>query len=139
MVNLANLEALGARRLAELLLELGIEDAGIKRRLRLELSAEAGTEAIAGAICKRLTALRQGRSFVVVAECPDIPIRQPSDPQRYLASFAARVARKDVIAVSPRRCNEIRLYGELRPRHRNLDAGSILSAPAGLPRCSRCG
>src|SRR3954454_8592813 len=30
VVNLANLEALGARRLAELLLELGIADAGIK-------------------------------------------------------------------------------------------------------------
>ena len=44
VVNLANLEALGARRLAELLLELGIGDAGIKRRLRLELSAEAGAE-----------------------------------------------------------------------------------------------
>ena len=64
VVNLANLEALGARRLAELLLELGIGDAGIKRRLRLELSAEAGAEAVAGDIGKRLTALRQGRSFV---------------------------------------------------------------------------
>jgi hypothetical protein len=63
-VNLANLEALGAQRLAELLLELGIGDAEIKRRLRLELSAEAGAEAVAGAIGKRLTALRQGRSFV---------------------------------------------------------------------------
>src|SRR4051812_16969785 len=31
-VNLANLEALGARRLAELLLELGAEDARTKRR-----------------------------------------------------------------------------------------------------------
>ena len=41
-VNLANLEALGAKRLAEILLELGMGDAGVKRRLRLELSAEAG-------------------------------------------------------------------------------------------------
>src|SRR3954465_14934689 len=63
-VNLANLEALGAKRLAELLLELGIGDAGIKRRLRLELSAEAGAEGVAGAVGKPLTALRQGRSFV---------------------------------------------------------------------------
>jgi hypothetical protein len=63
-VNLANLEALGAKRLAEILLELGTEDAGIKRRLRLELSAEAGAEAVAADIGKRLTALRQARSFV---------------------------------------------------------------------------
>ena len=61
-VNLANLEALGAKRLAEILLELGAEDAGIKRRLRLELSAEAGAEAIAADIGKRLAALRQAPS-----------------------------------------------------------------------------
>ncbi len=63
-VNLANLEALGAKKLAEILLELGVGDAGIKRRLRLELSAEAGAEAVAADIGKRLTTLRQARSFV---------------------------------------------------------------------------
>jgi hypothetical protein len=63
-LNLDNLEALGAKRLAELLLELGAGDAGIKRRLRLELSAEAGAEAVAADIGKRLTTLRQARSFV---------------------------------------------------------------------------
>ena len=46
-LNRDNLEALGARRLAEILLELGAGDVGIKRRLRLELSAEAGAEAVA--------------------------------------------------------------------------------------------
>ncbi len=59
-VDLANLETLGAKRLAEILLELGAEDAGIKRRLRLELRAEA----VAADIGKRLTTLRQARSFV---------------------------------------------------------------------------
>src|SRR4051794_32720869 len=63
-LNLDNLEALGARRLAELLLELAAGDAAAKRRLRLELSAEAGPEAIAADIGKRLAALRQARSFV---------------------------------------------------------------------------
>ena len=63
-VYLANLEALGARRLAEILLELGAEDAAVKRRLRLELRAEAGAEAVAADIGKRLTTLRQARSFV---------------------------------------------------------------------------
>lgn len=59
-VNLANLEALGAERLAEILLELGSEDAAIKRRLRLELRAETRTEAVAADIGKRLVTLRQG-------------------------------------------------------------------------------
>ncbi|MFL6180527.1 MAG: DUF6880 family protein, partial [Actinomycetes bacterium] len=63
-LNLDNLEALGAKRLAELLLELGAGDAGVKRRLRLELSAEAGAEAVAADLGKRLTTLRQARSFV---------------------------------------------------------------------------
>ncbi|MFZ1425550.1 MAG: DUF6880 family protein [Geminicoccaceae bacterium] len=63
-LNPANLEALGARRLAEILLELGTGDAGIKRRLRLELAAEAGAEAVAADLGKRLTTLRQARSFV---------------------------------------------------------------------------
>ncbi len=63
-VDLTNLKALGAKRLAEMLLELAAEDAGIKRRLRLELRAEAGPEAVAADIGKRLITLRQARSFV---------------------------------------------------------------------------
>ena len=63
-LNLDNLQALGARRLAGLLLELAAGDAAAKRRLRLELSAEAGPEAVAADIGKRLAALRQARSFV---------------------------------------------------------------------------
>src|SRR3954469_7244751 len=63
-LNLDNLQALGAKRLAELLLELAAGDAAAKRRLRLELSAEAGAEAVAADIGKRLAALRQARSFV---------------------------------------------------------------------------
>ena len=61
---LENLEGLGARRLAELLLEFGEEDAEIKRRLRLELAGEAGAEVIAADITKRLAALRRARSFI---------------------------------------------------------------------------
>src|SRR5436305_6235012 len=63
-LNLDNLQALGAKRLAELLLELAAGDAAAERRLRLELSAEAGPEAVAADIGKRLAALRQARSFV---------------------------------------------------------------------------
>ena len=62
-LNQANLEALGAARLAELLLDLA-KDAAVKRRLRLELSAESGAEAIAADLGKRLTSLRQAKSFI---------------------------------------------------------------------------
>ena len=63
-VTLENLEGLGARWLAELLLEFSEEDAEIKRRLRLELAGEAGAEVIAADIAKRLVALRRARSFI---------------------------------------------------------------------------
>src|SRR4051794_16715468 len=79
-LNLDNLEALGARRLAELLLELAAGDAAAKRRLRLELSAEAGPEAVAADIGKRLAALRQARSFVDWQKRP--PLVRGPDPQR---------------------------------------------------------
>src|SRR4051795_6963993 len=63
-LNLDNLEALGAKRLAELLLELAAGDAAAKGRLRPEPSAEAGPGAVAADIGKRLATLRQARAFV---------------------------------------------------------------------------
>ena len=59
-----NLVALGAGRLAAILVELADDDAEIKRRLRLELAAQDGGETIAAEVGKRLAALRSARSFV---------------------------------------------------------------------------
>ena len=59
-----NLAALGAERLAAILVELADGDAEVKRRLRLELAAQAGGDSIAAEIGKRITALRSARSFV---------------------------------------------------------------------------
>ena len=59
-----NLAALGAERLAAILIELAADHATIKRRLRLELAGEAGGDAIAAQIGKRLAALRSARSFI---------------------------------------------------------------------------
>jgi hypothetical protein len=42
-LNARNLEALGAKRLAELLIDLSTGDAAAKRRLRLELAGTNGT------------------------------------------------------------------------------------------------
>lgn len=63
-VALDSLAALGAERLAAILVELADSDAEIKRRLRLELAAQTGGDTVAAEIGKRLAALRSARSFV---------------------------------------------------------------------------
>ena len=59
-----NLAALGPERLADILVDLAQGSAEVKRRLRLELTAEAGGDIIAAEIGKRLIALRSARSII---------------------------------------------------------------------------
>jgi hypothetical protein len=59
-----NLQALGAPRLAELLLEICAGDAGLKRRLRIELAAAASPAEAAREVRKRLATLARSRAFV---------------------------------------------------------------------------
>jgi hypothetical protein len=59
-----NLEALGARRLAELLIDIAEDDAAVKRRLRLELAAREAPESVAAEVRKRLGQIARARSFV---------------------------------------------------------------------------
>ena len=63
-VTLDNLLGLGPDRLATILFDLAESDAEIKRRLRLEIVAQSGGEAIAAEIAKRLTALKAAKSFI---------------------------------------------------------------------------
>ena len=58
------LEALGARRLAELLIEISARDAAVKHQLRLELAGTEGPTGVAREIRKRLAAIRRSLSFV---------------------------------------------------------------------------
>jgi len=60
----ANLVHLGAPRLADLLIEAGAGNANLKRRLRLELAAEAGPDLLALEIDKRITAVSIARTRV---------------------------------------------------------------------------
>ena len=53
-VTLHNLAALGAERLAAILVDLAETDAEVKRRLRLELAAQVGGDSIAAEIGKRI-------------------------------------------------------------------------------------
>ena len=63
-LNKDNLTALGAERLADLLLEVSTGSADIKRRLRLELSHSVGATELARDVRKRLVSLRKSTSFV---------------------------------------------------------------------------
>lgn len=63
-LNHANLTALGADRLAALLLEVSTGSAEIKRRLRLELSHDLGSDELGREVRKRLVSLRRSTSFV---------------------------------------------------------------------------
>jgi len=79
-LNAANLAALGAERLAELLLELATGDATAKRRLRLELASRSGGGDVAAEIRKRLAAIARSKSFVDWRKIR--PLAQDLDMQR---------------------------------------------------------
>lgn len=63
-LNAKNLEALGAPRLAELLIEISTGVAAAKRRLRLELAGAESPAEVAREVRKRLTTIARSRSFV---------------------------------------------------------------------------
>jgi hypothetical protein len=63
-LNAQNLTALGAERLAALLIEISQGDAAARRRLRLELAGETGAAEVAREIRKRLTVIGRSRAYV---------------------------------------------------------------------------
>lgn len=63
-LNAKNLEALGAPRLAELLIEISTGNAAHKRRLRLELAGNHSSAEIAREVRKRLVSIARARTFI---------------------------------------------------------------------------
>lgn len=63
-LNSRNLEALGAERLAELLIEISTGNAAAKRRLRLELAGAQSPAELAKEVRRRLATIARSRSFV---------------------------------------------------------------------------
>src|SRR5919112_1260766 len=63
-VNAKNLEALGAERLAELLLEISAGNTAAKRRLRLALAGAQSPGEVGKEVRKRLATIGRSRSFV---------------------------------------------------------------------------
>lgn len=62
-LNAKNLEALGAQRLAELLIEISAGDGSAKRRLRLELAGAESPGEVVKELHKRLTTIARSRSL----------------------------------------------------------------------------
>lgn len=71
-LNLDDLEKLGARRLAELLVDIADGNAAATRRLRLELAAEKTPRRLAAEVRKRLAQLGRGRSFLDAPRLRDL-------------------------------------------------------------------
>ena len=61
-LNAANLEGLGARRLAELLIEICAGNTAVRRRLRLELAAAESAEEVARVVRDRLATIGRSRA-----------------------------------------------------------------------------
>lgn len=111
-VSEANLTALGAVRLAALLLEAASGDAGLKRRLRMELAAELGSQDLAVEIDKRLMVLAGGRTRVSWRKRP-ILIR---DLTVLLRMIADRLAPLDIRSALDRLVAWFDLYPALSSR-----------------------
>ena len=63
-LNANNLVAMGAERLAELLIEISTANVAVKRRLRLELAGAQSPNELAKELRKRLTTIERSRSFI---------------------------------------------------------------------------
>ncbi|MBX6329134.1 MAG: hypothetical protein IRY89_11220 [Pseudolabrys sp.] len=86
-----NLEALGAKRLAELLMDIAEDDAAVKRRLRLELAAREAPESVAAEVRKRLAQIARARSFVDWRRLRDLA----ADLEMQRRTIVDQVARTD--------------------------------------------
>jgi hypothetical protein len=63
-LNAKNLEALGAQRLAELLIEISTGSAAHKRRLRMELAGNHSSAEVAREVRKRLSSIARAKTFI---------------------------------------------------------------------------
>ncbi len=86
-----NLVALGADRLAELLIEATVGDTSLKRRLKLELAAEIGPAELALEVDKRLVSLASSRTRVSWRKRPELI----SDLEVHRRAIVDRLAPED--------------------------------------------
>lgn len=120
-VTAENLAALGAERLAEILVEVAETRADLKRRLRMELAAEQGVGPLAGEIDKRLRAFETSRGQIGWRQRP--AFLRDLDALRQL--IAGRLAPLDATAAVERLWRFLdtapRLSSRYREREDELD------------------
>lgn len=90
-LNAENLEALGARRLAELLMDIAEGNAATKRRLRLELTAREAPETMAAEVRKRLAQIARARSFADWRKVRDLA----ADLEAQRRAIVDQIAKRD--------------------------------------------
>ncbi|AQR62800.1 hypothetical protein BZG35_14920 [Brevundimonas sp. LM2] len=108
----ANLAALGAERLATLLIEATVGDTNLKRRLKLELAAEVGPGDLALEIDKRMNALAASRTRVSWRKRPELI----ADLQVHRRAIVERLAPNDAGAALDRLSAWLDLYPGLTTR-----------------------
>ncbi|MCY4499007.1 MAG: hypothetical protein OXC14_17200 [Rhodospirillaceae bacterium] len=93
-LNAKNLEALGPKRLAELLIEISTGKSGARRLLRLELAGAEGTPELAREVRHRLTTIGRSRGTLELQK-----IRELKDDLQILRKvIAGRLATADAVA-----------------------------------------
>ncbi len=100
-LNAANLQALGAAQLAELLIEISKGNAAAQRRLRLALAGSGGAAEAARAIIKRVGSIARARTWLdwqkikpfVGLCCIDLP----AGNGRSISPFDLRLGDADVL------------------------------------------
>lgn len=107
-----NLAALGAERLAGLLIEATVGDTNLKRRLKLELAAEVGPGDLALEIDKRVNALAASRTRVSWRKRPELI----ADLQVHRHAIVERLAPNDAGAALDRLSAWLDLYPGLTTR-----------------------
>lgn len=80
-VSVANLAALDAGRLAELLVEAASAQPALRRRLRLELAAEIGADSLETELTKRIATLMTSRARISWRKRPEL-VRELNDLRR---------------------------------------------------------
>ena len=128
-VNAENLKALGAKRLADILVAAAVGQPELKRHLRMELAAAQGSEHLAVEIDKRLASLETSRSKVSWRQRPSF-VR---DIEAVRMLIAGRLAQLDPPAALARMWVFIELASQLdrRVQDRDGELGGVFTRAAG--------
>jgi hypothetical protein len=116
-VNAENLTALGAERLAEILVSVAATRPELKRRLRMELAAEHGADHLAAEIDRRLGSLQTSRGKISWRQRPSFV--RDLDALRVL--IAERLAALDRAGAQERLWALLDLAGRVNARTRDRD------------------